>query len=400
MATYEPQHISARNLLLTANSQNNYGVAIPDANLLERARFDGNAFASINPSFWSDGELAGRGHEFPTERPLIMWETGMQMSRHVDDWLAGWMIAQVLQGYSVSGAGPYIHVFKPASASRQAKATTVYFEDSAVIKYRLLDLVGTELTITIPENGPVTMQISLQGSGRFTDGVLGNAVPALAARTLLLGSDADFLIGASGAAASVKNRWRASAQIKITREIEIHRAPGGGLYALQANIDKQRAGFTIMLRAKDTEDAAEPRIADDREHAARSAAERELGRGGEAVHEVPEHVHPHDAEHGRPVFVLADRGRRPGTGEADRQRERHRRSDGDELAGDVPGRSVSYRVIGSSVHRVIRNSVRKGGRGESPEPLVGRGLTAKQGDLERNSSLSASARGPADETAN
>jgi hypothetical protein len=259
MATYEPQHISARNLLLSANSQSNYGVAVPDANLLERARFDGNAFASINPSFWSDGELAGRGHEFPTERPLIMWETGMQMSRHVDDWLAGWMVAQVLQGYSVSGAGPYIHVFKPLSATRQAKPTTVYFEDSAVIKYRLLDLVGTELTITIPETGPVTMQISLQGSGRFTDGVLGNALPVLAARTLLLGSDADFLIGASGAAASVKNRWRASAQIKITREIEIHRAPGGGLYALQANVDKQRAGFTIMLRAKDTEDAAEPR---------------------------------------------------------------------------------------------------------------------------------------------
>jgi hypothetical protein len=259
MATYEPQHISARNLLLTSNSQNAYGTKVPDANLLERARFDGNAFAMINPTFWSDGELAGRGSEFPSERRPIMWETGFQLQRHVDDYLAGWMVAQVLQAYSVSGPGPYIHVFKPLSATRQAKATTVYFEDSAAVKYIIPDLVGAELTITIPESGPVTMSLSMTGSGRWTDGALGNAVPAFAARTLLLGSDADVLIGASGAAASVKNRWRASAQIKITREIEIHRAPGGALYAIQANVSQQRASFNITLRAKDTEDAAEPR---------------------------------------------------------------------------------------------------------------------------------------------
>jgi len=258
MPTYEPQHISARNLLLTANSQNNYGTPIAAASLLERARFDGQAFAAITPSFWDDSALSGRGHEFPTERDPIKWDTALQMARHVDDWFAGWMVAQVLQAYSVTGAGPYIHVFKPLSATRQAKATTVYFEDSAAVKYTMPDLVGVELTVTIPSDGPVTAQLSMSGSGRWTDAPLGIALPVLAARTLLLGSDADVLIGASGAAASVKARLR-QAQYKITRQIEVHRAPGGGLYAVQANVDQQRASFSFVIRAKDTEDAAEPR---------------------------------------------------------------------------------------------------------------------------------------------
>jgi hypothetical protein len=259
MPTYEPQHISARNLVLTPNSQAAYGTPVIEADLLERARFDGQAFASITPTFWDDGALSGRGHEFPTERDPIKWDTALQIARHVDDWFAGWMLAQVLQAYSVTNVGAvYTHVFKPLSATRQAKATTVYFEDSAVVKYKMPDLVGVELTVAIPEDGPVTAQLSLTGSGRWTDGAFGGALPALAARTLLLGSDADVLIGASGAAASIKPRLR-KAQWKVTRTIEIHRAPGGGLYAVQANVDQQRASFSFVIRAKDTEDAAEPR---------------------------------------------------------------------------------------------------------------------------------------------
>ena len=259
MATYEPQHISARNLVLTANRQNAYGTAVIEADLLERARFDGQAFASIVPTFWSDDPLSGRGHEFPTERDPIKWDTALQIPRHVDDWFAGWLIAQVLQEYSVTNVGAvYTHVFKPLSTTRQAKATTVYFEDSAAIKYKMPDLVGVELTITIPESGPVTASISLQGSGRYTDGALAGGVPALASRTLLLGSDADVLMGASGAAASIKPRLR-QAQYKITRTIEIQRAPGGSLYAVQANVEQQRASFSIVIRTIATEGAAEPR---------------------------------------------------------------------------------------------------------------------------------------------
>lgn len=259
MPTYEPQHISARNLVLTANSQSAYGNAVIEADLLERARFDGQAFASIVPTFWSDDQLSGRGHEFPTERDPVKWDTSLQLARHVDDWFAGWMLAQVLQEHSVTNVGAvYTHVFKPLSSTRQAKATTVYFEDSAAIKYKMPDMVGVELTVTIPENGPVTASLSLNGSGRWTDGAFGSALPALAARTLLLGSDADVLIGASGAAASIKPRLR-QAQWKVTRTIEVHRAPGGGLYAVQANVDQQRASFSFVMRAIETEGAAEPR---------------------------------------------------------------------------------------------------------------------------------------------
>ncbi|MBZ5509941.1 MAG: hypothetical protein LAN70_02115 [Acidobacteriia bacterium] len=259
MPTYEPQHILVRNLLLTANRQNAYATPVPDANLLEHCRFDGQAFASIVPSFWDDGALSGLGHEFPTVRQNIKWDSSLQLSRHVDEWFAGWMLAQVLQEYSVTNVGAvYTHVFKPLSTTRQAKPTTVYFEDSAAIKYRMPDLVGVELTVTIPDSGPVTAQISLTGSGRWTDGALGNAMPAVSARTLLLGSDADVLIGASGAAASIKPRLR-QCQFKITRTIEIHRAQGGGMYAVQANVDQQRASFSIVVRAIATEDGAEPR---------------------------------------------------------------------------------------------------------------------------------------------
>lgn len=257
MAAYEAQHVSGRNMVISADKQTAWLTALLDVSLTERPRFSGDLFFDIGQEFYSDLEMSGKGHEWPTQRVLQKMMTSGQLSLPVDDFINAWMLAQVLQKYTVGGVGPYTHTFKPATASRIPFFTSIYFEDTAAIKYRMHDLVGVELTVTIPENGPVTMQLSMVGSGKYTDGAIA-AVPASPARTLLLGSDADFLMGASGAAASFKPRLR-SMQYTITRDIEMHYGPGGALYALQPNVNSLRVKWSAMIRAKDTEAGAEPR---------------------------------------------------------------------------------------------------------------------------------------------
>jgi hypothetical protein len=68
----------------------------------------------------------------------------------------------------------------------------------------------------------------------------------------------DITLGRQRLAVSIKDLVR-QWSIKISRTIELHRAPGGGLFVTQTNIDKQRASYSMLVRAKDTEVAADPR---------------------------------------------------------------------------------------------------------------------------------------------
>jgi hypothetical protein len=256
MAAYEPQHVQIRNMVLSNKVQLTLGTPL-STSLTERVRFDGGAFAQISPQWQTDAEWAGKGHEYPSSRWQTELDISLQMNLPLSNFLASWAISTVLGAVTTSGANPYTHVFKPQSSSRIAQAHTIYFEDTAGVKYTITDLAGVEVTLSGGATGGLSVNVSLRGTGKYTDGAIGS-LPAFTARPILLASDTQVLIGAQTAAASIADRIK-QWQVTISRSIEVHRGPGGGMYGLQCNIEQQRAKLSMLLRAKDTEGAAEPR---------------------------------------------------------------------------------------------------------------------------------------------
>lgn len=258
MAQYEAQHIAARALVISPNKQLAYGAALADLNLTHRPRIDGGAFATIGRSYFTDDELANKGHEYPTMRQVSMQETGLDLQLPVSDFLAGWLAAMMLGSVTTVGAAsPYTHTFKALSSTRISPVTTIYMEDTAAVKTKYPDMAGVELTVSGGSSGPVMAQIKLVGTGRMTDVAMA-APPVAAVPTILMAADGDLLIGPQGAPVSVKDRLK-EWSYKITRSIEPHRGPGSGLYAVQNNIESVRASLSFLIRAKETEAATEPR---------------------------------------------------------------------------------------------------------------------------------------------
>ena len=250
---YETQqpHL-VRNLVLSANKQTTFGTALLDASLTYRERQDPGAFVSIPKQFYTDIERAGKGHAWPTLRQKTAQMTEAQINMEVDAFKAGWMLAQVLHKVATSGVGPFTHLFTFEQATRIAPVTTLYCEDTADIKFKVPDMCGVSLSISGGERGVLQAQLQMQGSGRVSDGAIGG-LPALAAPALLLGSDTDILLGAPGAAASIKERVR-SWSVSLASGAVQHRAPGGGMFSSFAKIGLQRATVQLAIAAKNVDD--------------------------------------------------------------------------------------------------------------------------------------------------
>jgi hypothetical protein len=249
---YEVQQVNLRNLVLSANKQNTYGTALGDAALTQRQRFDGAAFARITKEFFSDIERAGKGHPWPTIRRETVRETGLGLTLDVTDFLAGWLFAFLMHKVVTTGAGPYTHTFTFEQTTKIAPVTTVYFEDTADLKFKVQDLCGVSLQLSGTDRGPLQAAIEFIGSGKHLDGAM-SSLPALATPILLLGSDTDILLGAPGASGSIKERVR-SWQVSLVSGVTQHRAPGGGLYASFAKIGLQRATVQLGIAAKSVDD--------------------------------------------------------------------------------------------------------------------------------------------------
>jgi hypothetical protein len=184
--SYEPQDFyQARQVVLTANKQTTYGTAVASANLLHKLRFDGGAFARISKEYRTDLERAGKGHPWATERQVIQQTTGFQLSGELTDYLAGWLSVFMHSKVTTTGAGPYTHTSIFENTTNIAPATTIYFQDTADIKYVMPDLSMSELQISGSEKGPISFSCTLMGSGRYTDGAVAGA-DALAMPTNVL----------------------------------------------------------------------------------------------------------------------------------------------------------------------------------------------------------------------
>lgn len=250
---YEAQQPNlVRNLVLSANKQTTFGTPLGDGALAYRDRNDAGSFVRIPKEFYSDIERAGKGHPWPTVRQKVAQMTEATINLELNAFNIGWALAMVMHKVATSGAGPFTHLFTFEQATRIAPVTTLYCEDTADIKYKVPDMCGVSLNISGGERGVLAGTLEMIGSGRVSDGAIG-ALPALAAPSLLLGSDTDILLGPPGAPVSIKERVR-SWSVSAVSGIVQHRAPGGGMFSSFCKIGLQRATVQLAIAAKSVDD--------------------------------------------------------------------------------------------------------------------------------------------------
>ncbi len=192
--SYEPQHIyEVKNTAIAPNKQNAFGTAVAAASYTQRPRNPGTAFAAITKTYYSDEQMANKGHQWPTYKVPTQTLTAFDGTWDVDSFLAGWLMAFSLGSVTVTGAGPYTHTFKFLQSSNQMPVTSVLFQDTTDVIYQLPDLAFSEVIITGKDFGPLSAQFKMIGSGKWVDGSV--AFPAVAIPNYLLGSDADVLLG-------------------------------------------------------------------------------------------------------------------------------------------------------------------------------------------------------------
>jgi hypothetical protein len=201
----------------------------------------------------SDLSRVGKGHPFASERQTISRDVALAFNQELTDFLAGWVLRFLFGKDVITGAGPFTHTMTFDQSTSQAVATNIYIEDNAAIKRKLSDMSMVDLTISIPEKGPVMVSANFVGTGAFTNVAMGS-LPALPTNTYLLGSDADIQLGPPGAPVSFKGR-ALGAQIKFVTGTQVHRAPGGLLVGSFNRVGLQRvSSVQVTIAASNTDD--------------------------------------------------------------------------------------------------------------------------------------------------
>jgi hypothetical protein len=244
---------TARNLVLSANSQAAWNETMADAALTRRQRFDGSAILSLTPTRRTDQGYAGKGTAFATNGQVTSWDTKLDgFKADLSDFLVGWLFAFCMGKDTVTGAGPYTHSFAFDESTRSAVATNVYMEDTAAVHYKLPDMCVNDITLAINEIGAISAEMSMMGTGRMTMGSMAT-LPAIPAETYLLGSDAAVTFGPVGSTASFIGRVM-NATFKLDNQLTVHRAPGGGLYGIFVRKGNPKFSLSTTIAAKDTDD--------------------------------------------------------------------------------------------------------------------------------------------------
>lgn len=251
---FNSQWKSARNLVLSPNSQLAWNTALASPNLTQRQRFDGAAIFEVDSTRRSDLQYAGKGTAFATNGQVTMLDTKFSgFKAELTPWLAGWLFAFLMGKGTVVGAeAPYTHTFTFDETTRTAVPTSIYIEDTEDIKYTAPDMCINDVTITINDIGAIMAEMSMMGTGRQIIGAM-EAVPALAADSYILNSDAVPTIGPVGEPASIVGRLM-SATFKFENQLVVQKAPGGGTYGIFVRKGDPKFSFTATIAAKDTDD--------------------------------------------------------------------------------------------------------------------------------------------------
>jgi hypothetical protein len=138
---YESQELtSVRQLAVGAKKETTYGTGLLDASFTHQPRFEPGAFHSLQKQYYSDADKAGKGHNWPVKRQEIARMLTMPLAFDLTDFMAGWLGAFFFGADSVAGAGPYTHLFTPLVSTNIFPVTSLYCEDTADLKRKLLDI--------------------------------------------------------------------------------------------------------------------------------------------------------------------------------------------------------------------------------------------------------------------
>jgi len=233
------------------HKQATFGTPLTVTQLTYRPPVDPAARASFPRDYHSDITRSGKGHPWPTVRNKVMEDSALAVNGELDAQLAGMLLALVMMKVTTSGVGPFTHDFLFELATRIAPVSTIYCTETADLLYRIPDLALASLTISGGPVGPLTYSAQLIGSGRRTAGSI--TLPAVAAPSYLYGNDTDILIGAPGAAASIKERVK-SWSVTLLSGATQHRGPGGAMNSSFSKIGTQRATVQLAVAAKDVDD--------------------------------------------------------------------------------------------------------------------------------------------------
>src|SRR5882724_11284349 len=146
MPTFNSQLIRARAASIADEKETTYGTGVLDANFTagHNMRFDGGAFAQFpDKQYFSDVDLA-KGHPWATVRKEIRRNSRFSISgMAVYDYIAGWLGAFCFGKVVTTGAGPFSHLFTADLSTLLSPVTSVLIQDTADIKYKLLDMAIT-----------------------------------------------------------------------------------------------------------------------------------------------------------------------------------------------------------------------------------------------------------------
>jgi hypothetical protein len=256
--SYKMQRSKSRYLALAPTLQSDADVILPDAAFTRAELMGTGDFAQIDPKKESDYEYAGKGHSFATDIETVEMDGSWSWGARLNEWNVGYLLSMVM-GVDTFTAGvnqaPNSHVFTFADNTNLAAMTNILLYDTTAIKRRYLDMALKTLVLTASESGSIKFKSSWISTGRFEDGALATAAPALeAAPTYLRGSDAQFSLGpAGGALTSFYPRVR-SFELTFDSGVEVQRRCGAGVYAAFVANGNPTLKLKIMLDANDTSD--------------------------------------------------------------------------------------------------------------------------------------------------
>jgi hypothetical protein len=233
MSSFSTQRSIARNIVLSANIQETIGEVMADAAFTYRSRAETAAFAKLTYEMESDLQYTGKnGKSTATESRLIAMQSALDYSARLDDFLAGYAFAMVMDQETFTagvGAAPNTHLFTFKDTGDPSVLTNAYIEDSAGLKRKWSDLAATQVVLSGTDKGSVMVKISFVGLGTVTADVANAmlALPALPTAQYLYGSDSTVSMGPIGALVSKSPRvlsWEAT----FDHGKSLFRAVGGG----------------------------------------------------------------------------------------------------------------------------------------------------------------------------
>jgi hypothetical protein len=248
---------TARNLVLSAKQQLNYGTALADASLTRSASVDASTMFNLGDKRWSDAGAIGHGTDFATGDLRTGYTSGgtVKGMNGIDLWTLGWMFALAFGQETVTGvAAPYTHLFTMPNISATMPCTTVYVEDTADIHRKYMDLAAKSMSVDIPERGPINASLDLVGTGRIVAGTLGTALPAIVAPNYLTGSAIGVTFTPSGGEAVAFAGRQTAVSFKIDRGSAPFESSGDGGYAASVQKGKLKFSVSITVMAQATDD--------------------------------------------------------------------------------------------------------------------------------------------------